>query len=138
MPTVTNEPTPVINITIPVADAMCASVLCTAFESGQCGMGYWACAEDIVHGSADPLADDYYKEIVISDDEGDDPDWRFTLDYAAIRNGIERVLSPGFSVNPTVRGYVMRAVCEDDAGHIDGDAADVIVQAACFNEIVYG
>jgi hypothetical protein len=47
-------------------------------------------------------------------------------------------------VGPEVHGYIKDSwtdrTPEDgiDAGHIDADAADVIVQVACFGEIVYG
>lgn len=126
-----------ITITIDVPDSTCAAIICTAFESGQYGIGYWACAEDVQHGSEDPLDDLYYKSITLVDAE-EAEDWKHVVDYAAIRRGLQAVLSPGFKVNPTMRGYVQSGVVGDNLGDIDGDAADVIVQAACFGEIVYG
>lgn len=49
-------------------------------------------------------------------------------------------------VGPTVHSYIMRAVLDGmdegkgdiDAGHIDADAADVIIQIAAFKELVFG
>lgn len=130
-----------ITITIPVPDTLCADILCNAFEGGQCGIGYWACADDVEHGSEDPLNELYYKSISIFDAECDEPEeseWRHKVDYDAIRRGLQLVLSPEFKVNDTIRGYVQAGVVNNDAGNIDAEAADVIVQAACFGKLVYG
>jgi len=50
------------------------------------------------------------------------------------------------SVNNTIRGYFYKAVTDGiedgkgdiDAGHMDADAADVLMQFACFGELIYG
>ena len=39
---------------------------------------------------------------------------------------------------PYIRKYVYLAITESDAGHIDADAADCIIQAGVYGELVYG
>lgn len=101
-----------------------ADVLCTALEGG---IGYWSeCgmlksdALGYVSATLYPAEDDDFPETVLTRE--------------SIQQGIEKVLSPDFRVNPQIRA----AIASGDAGQIDADAADVIVQAACFGEIVYG
>jgi hypothetical protein len=50
------------------------------------------------------------------------------------------------SVNSTIRSYFFEAVSDGlaegkgdiDSGHMDSDAADVLMQFACFGKLVYG
>lgn len=44
----------------------------------------------------------------------------------------------GRLVRSDIANSVRLAVNENDAGHIDAEAADVLVQIAAFNDIVYG
>lgn len=43
-----------------------------------------------------------------------------------------------FRVAKYIRQYVIDAVDQDDAGEIDSEAGDVIIQCALFGEIVFG
>jgi hypothetical protein len=58
-----------------------------------------------------------------------------TLDK--VEAGLEKVRERGFAVSPRILEAVIEAERELDAGVIDADAADVIVQAAAFGEIRY-
>lgn len=55
-----------------------------------------------------------------------------------IARGIGRIVRREVGVNSTIRGYILYGNAENDAGEIDADAADVIVQAGLFGELVYG
>ena len=56
------------------------------------------------------------------------------------------VSDPEIKLNSTVRGYFISSVLDGladgqgdiDAGHIDGDAADALIQLAIFGKIVFG
>lgn len=67
----------------------------------------------------------------------------FQLSPNKIRQAIVEV-AEGMHTNDTIRDYVRSAFDywteEDgiDCGDIDADAADCIVQVACFGEVVYG
>lgn len=60
------------------------------------------------------------------------------VDHAMLAQGISRLLNGDVKVRDDIREAIWRGVNEMDGGEIDIDAADVIVQAALFNEIVYG
>lgn len=130
-PPTTTEPEDSITVHLPLTDSFCADVLCAALEGG---IGYWACAEAI--NRTEDAERDYVSATLV--DAEDDDNWRYVVDYAAIRRGIRRLLSPGFNVSNAIMLATMQAVREDDAGYIDADCADCIVQAACFHELVYG
>lgn len=61
---------------------------------------------------------------------------RFTLDHDAVAEGIRRIVSG--EVKCGMRDDIAAAVAAQDAGCIDANLGDLIVQAAVFNEIVYG
>lgn len=118
-----------------IPDSFCADVLCTALEGG---IGYWAEADDIKRSEPDAEGDWHYLSASLTDAEGDD-DWQHTVDYAAIRLGIQRATAPDFNLNVATKRDILAALLEHpDDSTLDADAADAIVQAACFNELVYG
>ncbi|MFD7259344.1 hypothetical protein [Streptomyces sp. NPDC059874] len=61
-----------------------------------------------------------------------------------VRLAFARLLDPGQEyVNRAIHGYVLDAWRNRDdrgidTGHIDADAADAIIQIACFDEVRYG
>ena len=74
----------------------------------------------------------------------------YTISHADIAEGIRRVLlnemykdgaritESHALVNDYARAGIFRAVIEQDAGDIDKDYADIIIQAATFGHIIYG
>lgn len=62
----------------------------------------------------------------------------FTVDAGQVAQGIARLAIPGFKINPALRTSILKAVAQDDAGGVDAEAADVIVQAAIYNELMFG
>ena len=67
------------------------------------------------------------------DDEGQ---YRVTIEV--IEKGIKALKSGEAKVNSTILGWIVEGDNENDAGNIDADAADCIVQAGLFGEVVYG
>ena len=55
-----------------------------------------------------------------------------------IQAGIDKVKSGAIELNKDILKAILVADVINDAGDIDSDAADCIVQAALFDEIVYG
>lgn len=113
------------------SDQLCAAILCTANEGG---IGYWAYTSNILRTEADEWE---YASFVVEDTMGED-DWRHVVDYDAVRRGIAKMLEPDAKVRHSTVAHTLNAVANDDAGEIDADVADAIVQFACFGEIVYG
>lgn len=106
-------------------------VITTAVEGGT---GYWA----VVH--AYKWVDLKPGEVYAVIEEIEDPQapGRHRIDADLIARGIGRVLYPGFRIRADLCELIRAADREADAGLIDADGADVIVQAALFGEIVYG
>lgn len=124
-----------------LTDSLCADVLCTALEGG---IGYWGLADKIQTAGpgltgVDP---DAYGSAEISDAEAESAEEAaftpFTLDYALIRRGFERILTGAVGARADIVEAVRTAAADNDAGQIDADAADVIVQVGAFNEITFG
>lgn len=55
-----------------------------------------------------------------------------------IAKGLGIVGTAGFGLNRDTRAAILLGNRENDAGEIDADGADAIVQAAIFGEVVYG
>ena len=109
----------------------------TAVEGGT---GYWAevrnykWSEDTVHHRMLDATVELRSEIPRTDE----PEPWFKVNLDTIDLGIQRLQSADFRVNPNLMGLILAANRDNDAGDIDADAADCIVQAALFGELVYG
>jgi hypothetical protein len=106
------------------------------------GIGYWARSLEDTHDAA---------ETVIVVERGDihgpdDQDVEHRTNYATLRDAFRKLAAPDQDyVGSTIHGYFWDAVKERDestgeidAGHIDSDAADCLVQVALFNEVRFG
>jgi hypothetical protein len=100
----------------------------TAFEGG---INYW-CA------GAHHLLDDDNK--VVGWKIMPDRDKAVSVDYDQIRAAVRQLANGEVQVNDQIRQWIRDSIGDQDniGCYIDADAADVIVQVACFGEIVYG
>lgn len=119
-----------VTIDIEISDQSCADIMCTALEGG---IGYW-CVSDrisrVENGVSDYVAFDAY--------DAEDPDTKFGhVNYDTIRAGIQRILNGTVKIRSDLREQVLTVVDEERCD-IDSEAADCIVQAGLFNELVYG
>lgn len=108
-------------------------------------INYWA---DIrgwqeVHEAEKTPASNWLDISLNQHDEDEEKGHRITV--VEIAKGIERIFSaeargkaPYLNIAAYIVKYIIDAVRDNDAGEIDSEAADVIVQAALFDEIVYG
>lgn len=108
-------------------------VFLTAIETG---IGYWATIRTYYWRTEDGVEDHEKFYARISEQEDDTS--TFDVDAYTIGIGIKHVLGKDFKVNPAIRAAIEEANHRNDAGMIDAIAADVIVQAALFGQIVYG
>lgn len=107
------------------------------------GINYWAIQPE--QSLFDNLPEG--KEFVIVE-EGDGPDLSVHyLSYDDVREAFFKILDPLQKyVGKRVHGYFVESLQDldpDDNGainlvSIDSDAGDVLVQVACFNEVIYG
>lgn len=119
---------------IPVSSEFLNDVLITAIEGG---VNYWAEIEDyetLTCGDCNlTIATAKLREHEAEDDAG----W-YTINDDTIVTGYRRMTHPEAIVNSQLRDEVTAAVKEDDAGQLDIEHADVLVQFAVFSQIVYG
>lgn len=63
---------------------------------------------------------------------------QYVLTEALIDFGLGRIRRGEVGLNSTLRDAILRGDRENEAGDIDADCADAIVQASLFGELVYG
>jgi len=103
------------------------------------GINYWADAATI-----DRKAKTY--TIHEQEPQDDDGEGVYTVTFDKLHETYWRIVAGEFSMGGQVRSYFVKAALDGaanddddiDAGHIDSEAADVLVQIAAFGEIVYG
>lgn len=111
-----------------------ADVVITAVEGG---IGYWARTRNYRWDEGDDAAGQAYATVEVFDADGALADWKL-VNADTVAHGIGKIRDANFKINPDLRALILGADAENDAGNIDADAADVIVQAGLFGEIVYG
>ena len=124
-------------VSVELKESLLADIMCIALEGG---IGYWCAASHIrrrKNESTDSPVGFDYVSFRAHDTEGDDFKNR-PVNYNTIARGINKALKPGARIRSDLRDQIFRGVVSDDAGEIDADAADVIVQFGMFGRIVYG
>ena len=123
-------------------------IIVTAVEGGT---GYWAQVSQYQYDET--LLDPKGVRVIVGERQGDatqatlhelnddesgyrDEGLELTLD--AVARGIGRIKSGEIGVNSRLRKEILIGDRENDAGNIDADGADVIVQAGLLGEIRYG
>lgn len=128
-----------------VTDELLSDILTTAVEGG---IGYWSAVTDCerVKGGERDLCWLSVTLVPYGEDEwgvfeGEKDTAPITVTLADVARGIECVLiDPKCRTNGAIRAAIMAdlGVPIEDTGNIDAEAADCIIQAACFGEIVFG
>ena len=104
------------------------NIVITACEGG---VNHWAAVKNYKWNDADLTA-----SATLLDTE--DAFKKYDLTYKTIRSGIKTICKPGFQLREDILKNILIANRNNDAGDIDAEAADCIVQAGIFGEIVYG
>lgn len=113
------------------------SLDCIIEQAGY-GIAYWAVSA---------TQDDDAKTYTIKENE--EGEFKVhTLSYVKLEDTFWMIADSWqtLGLNSTIRSYFFKAVSDGiddgkgdiDAGHMDADAADVLMQFACFGELVYG
>jgi len=107
------------------------------------GIGYWGRASvyrwaksgvDTRIASVEEAQDlDGFHAVVREDSEDED----LRIDIDVIATGVNAIIK-GEHVRDDIKTYVKEGSRDNDAGMIDSDAADCIVQLGLFGKVVYG
>jgi len=108
-------------------------VMTTAIEGG---VSYWALANNVKRGGDDGL--DYLSYELCDMEEDEETRTWDRVDPAVIELGIKRLIDGKVKVRMDIIGSIAAGSAQNDAGNIDATCADCIVQAAIFNDIIFG
>jgi len=137
-----------INIKRTLDDEFVSDVLITAFDGSVGACWYWAEWSDgltpaLVANNVDTGHSQRKEWTCCFITEREEPGvygskTLYAVAGETIEQGIQRILNDDTLITPYIRQYVLTAVLEGDAGEIDAEAADCIVQIGLFNKIVFG
>lgn len=132
-----------VQVKLPATLQLLRDIVITACEGG---IGYWSQLSVYKWRNPDApddasMADDGtylpFPEVVLhelAEDEGDYKEDGVKLTPEMIVAGMQKALEQGNHSS----GNIIRALAENDAGHLDADDADNIVQFGVLGSIVYG
>ena len=104
------------------------------------GITYWADIRNyrVTYSSAGTIAGPVTDvSVEVRDREGYGAKW-LAVDLATIRKGLDAIRKSDFRMARSLVATVLAADRDNDAGDIDAELADCIVQAGLFGKLVYG
>lgn len=120
-----------INIKRTISDEMIDNIFSAAFHDG---IVYWCPKADPAHKE-----NLYVSATLFEDEEETGKNMKeHQIDGPKIIAAMKRIIEGETPVRIDIRDYILNAVIDTDAGHIDSECADVIFQIACFGEVKYG
>lgn len=131
-----------VKIDVELSDEFVGDILVTAFDGTYGGCWYWSQPTQKVDDWLDDDADGNWRKVAIELTEevgvaAIDSQSYLTVDSEAIRVGLQKIVSGEVRINDDLLAQVSRSVAENDAD-IDVLAADCIVQAGLFGELIFG
>lgn len=134
-----------INVKLELQDQFLRDVLATAVWYGS---SYWAGYENpVLHKQEGQSYTDYQSITVndLGDDHDEEAKARYEITLAKVAEGIERLIGRNFNSEEShaiphvsYSSAMLRAAALGDAGNVDADLADIVLQLACFGHIIYG
>lgn len=111
-----------------------SDVLITAFDGNYGGCWYWAKPADSDWLKSD---DGTWLSCWVKEKEPDeDSDITYLVNHTSVTLGMQRLLDRATSGDS--HAMWVQAILAQDAGDLDADACDVIIQYAVFDEVKYG
>ena len=119
-----------------VSDEILASTIIVAVEGAT---GYWAQVSDYRGDQWETNPAQVRATLhEIDESTGESEKVGKVLDIDAVAVGIQRILNGEVPIATYIENYILEALRDNDAGHIDAEAADCIAQAALLGELRYG
>jgi hypothetical protein len=111
-------------------DFLCG-IITTAVEGG---INYWSHVSDY-QWEWDTAMNFTSASVTVHEDESDD---EFVIDIDKVASAIGKLVAGNVQVRNSLLATLKEANRENEGGEIDADLADIIIQVACFGEIIYG
>lgn len=138
-----------LDMDIDLSEEFLSDVLVTAFDGDYGGCWYWATPDYEAKGDSAFIIrksndGDVWESITIIDvvlsehrisgekSNGREKVVQHVVDHQVIKTGIQRMLDGNW------RDSILKSLTPLDAGNIDSELADVIVQMGIFGEVLYG
>ena len=113
---------------IEITEQEARDILTTAVESGTYGIAYWAAEHEGFDYWRDPKTHDIVRIKIVADNQKDEKK-TYIVDTDLIKWAVIEIAKSGTWNN------LIGDIVEQD---VDSDGADIIVQFACFGEVIYG
>ena len=117
-----------INMTLELDDDFLECIMCTAFEGGS---DYWAFARNVERDNYNYISYELCDEEEYYDEEEDEE----AVKWALVN---KQTVAEGCRISIEKGQPYAEYILQKDAGMIDANDADCIIQYACFGELVYG
>lgn len=124
-----------ITVTRELTDEFVSDVLIVAFDGSLGACWYWSKPAPTQWLA---VVDDKWKQVLITEPESNEPNKVLLVDESVVQRGIQLLIEHKVGINNDLFVHLMTAVLEGDAGEVDADVADCIIQAGLFGQIVYG
>ena len=136
--------TTTITTTNEVSDDLLWGIFVTALEGG---IGYWSVCTEYRHSDPETRIEDYtnFYAVVVDTTEQSygecvedcHPNDLHRIDRAVILKGLQAIANREVKLASRIHADVSAAL-GGDAGALDAEGADCVVQAGLFNDVVYG
>jgi hypothetical protein len=127
-----------VSINLNITESLVSNILITAFDGYYGACHYWATVDKIIKNDAEDLLDEVWYSAIIREREGEEDDVTLiTVDAKNIIRGIEGLLATSSSLGLSIGQELLKAITTNDAGYIDADVADCVVQIAALGQVTY-
>lgn len=135
-----------VTLSLTISRQFLKDVLCTAAQGGS---NYWAQFEKAIYERGEHYPEYVAVVVVECCDEEETPESpRYPVGLGALASGMVRLIQGGMhdegqhpgtgDCAPSYRAELLHAILTDDAGQVDANLADLVLQAATLKCIRYG
>lgn len=126
-----------VSFDIDIYEDFVSDIIIGALDNPYGGSRYWVDNVKVKSNGAKDILDEVFFSATFDDSYADHPTHYF-VDADKIVKAIQTILSNTLTISSSIYDMLAKAVRENDAGYIDADVADVVLQVAVLGEIVYG
>lgn len=126
-----------VNITIDITERMVSDILISALDNPYGGARYWVQNVRVKSNDAEDILDEIWYSATFEDSYGDHNP-KYFVNGEKVIAAIQDILNQNVTTSQIICDTLSKAIREDDAGYVDADVADVVLQVAVLGEITYG
>jgi hypothetical protein len=124
-----------IQLHITLEDQFLYDIITNSIECS--GLGYWLETRNYIDNINGAIPSAFIREDEEGAFEEEKGEW-VKMDTEFIMKGLTAILTGKCELNDSIYKYILEGCKQNDAGDIDAECCDCIVQAALLGEITYG